>query len=119
MTDKKGGEERGCLFQFVENNRRVNRWVREVAVQDSKGNVHYLRGAGLPHSVSLMTGESSTERGIGEILLKPGKPASSSVTTVSAEPRVWPSARDALHLVFGIGFFFFLRVLAAVVEAAN
>lgn len=119
MTDKKGGEERGCLFQFVENNRRVNRWVREVTFQDSKGNVHYLRGDRLPHSVSLMTGESSSERGIGEILLKPGKPISSSVAVTSAEPRAWPSARDALHLVFGIAFFLFLRVLAAVVEAAN
>jgi hypothetical protein len=117
MTNEKGGEMRGCHFQFWENNRRVNRWVREVIFQDRLGRVHYLRGDQLPHAVCLMTGESSTERGIAEILMKPQARGSSPV--VSSEPKAWPSARDALHVVFGLAFFLFLRVLAAVVEAAN
>lgn len=106
----KQGSERFTKFTHVENGRVLTRRLHRIQVQARDGRLYILKGENLPDYIETCCGHGHKGEHLAQILLNPSKV--NTGTYLSFTPPPWPSARDVLNFVLGIGAMMLVEFLS-------
>jgi hypothetical protein len=107
------GDEYFTRWTHVENGKVLNRRLHRIEIQARDGRLYIVTGEKLPDFLQTCSGHGYKGEHIAQILMHPKVGRSPD-----AEPKPWPTSRDALHAVLGLGLFLLLQFLGRVVGGA-
>jgi len=102
-------------FRFTENGESKVRRIQRMHIQASDGYLHVFEGEQLPDVIEAYTGKGHSGKHLATILLN----RKNFTPLDRARMKDWPSIRDGLHVLMGLGFFILLFWIGSILVKAS